>query len=154
MGLLPENRKFSIRKFHRNPAVYSTKVYFGRNGFSYYQTLVETICLLMLWTLFFTDRFLTKDVDAKIRYFNEYSVKPYYRIAPYLVGIACADIYMKTKDCVSNMKENWWKVWRKCIMIFTAQTEPNETPHQMINGIEFCRYLKNCSLPKICGSSN
>ena len=91
----------------------------------------------MLWNLFFTDRFLTKDVDAKIRYFNEYTVKPYYRIAPYLVGITCADIYMKTKDCVSNMKENWWKVWENCIMIFTAQTEPNEAPHQMINGIEF-----------------
>ena len=81
------------------------------------QTLVETNQLIMLWTLLFTDRFLTKEVDGQIRYFNEYSVKPYYRIAPYLVGIACADIYMKTKDHVNTMKENWWKVWANCIRL-------------------------------------
>ena len=68
-------------------------------------------------------------MDVQVRYFNEYNVKPYYRIAAYLVGIACADIYMKTKDRMNNMKENWWKVWPNCIMIFTAQTEANEVAH-------------------------
>ena len=36
--------------------------------------------------------------------------RPYYRIAPYLVGIACADIYMATKDTVKNLRATWWKV--------------------------------------------
>ena len=81
----------------------------------------------MLWNLFFTDRFLTKDVDAKIRYFNEYSVKPYYRIAPYLVGITCADIYMKTKDCVSNMKETGGR-YGKTVLWFSLHKQ-NQMKH-------------------------
>ena len=65
-------------------------------------------------------------MDKAIRYFNEYNVKPYYRIAPYLVGIACADIYMQTKDRVNSMKDKWWKVWANCTKILTVQTEANE----------------------------
>ena len=42
--------------------------------------------------------------------YTEIYFKPYYRFAPYLVGIACADIYMCTKDKVKNMKATWWKV--------------------------------------------
>ena len=37
--------------------------------------------------------------------------RPYFRHAPYLVGLGCADIYMRTKDKVKNKKDTWWKVF-------------------------------------------
>ena len=53
--------------------------------------------------------------ETKQQYTDNIYIRPYYRIAPYLVGIACADMYMDTKDKVKNYKATWWKVsWNVC----------------------------------------
>ena len=50
------------------------------------------------------------DPDVSSQYDSNVYSRPYYRIAPYLIGIACADIYMNTRHRVKNIRATWWKV--------------------------------------------
>ena len=52
----------------------------------------------------------TVDPDVSNQYDSNVYSRPYYRIAPYLIRIACADIYMNTWDRVKNIRATWWKV--------------------------------------------
>ena len=70
--------------------------------------LLKKYSQLKSFILFFRDA-VAEDPE-KQAYSLEIYFKPYYRFGPYLVGIACADIYMSTKDKVRNMKDTWWKV--------------------------------------------
>ena len=59
---------------------------------------------------FFVNRILVQSPAASREFYHIMYVQFYCRMAPYLVGIACAEIYMKTNDKVHNLKATWWKV--------------------------------------------
>ena len=54
-----------------------------------------------------SSRNLTVDGNVQAEFIEMLYIRPDYRIAPYLVGIDYADIYMNTKDKVRNMKVTW-----------------------------------------------
>ena len=64
---------------------------------------------LSFW-IFFVNRILVQFPVANREFYHIMYVQFYCRMAPYLVGIACAQIYMKTNDKVHNSKATWWKV--------------------------------------------
>ena len=59
---------------------------------------------------FFVNRILVQSPAASREFYHIMYVQFYCRMPPYLVGIACAEIYMKTNDKVHNLKATWWKV--------------------------------------------
>ena len=59
---------------------------------------------------FFYNRILIQTPEANREFYHIMYVQFYCRFAPYLVGIGCAEIYMKTKDKVHDLKASWWKV--------------------------------------------